>query len=126
MAVNVFGEWWKVSYVEVLLQSYITLKDSMDVEIKDFMMDLERAIQKSELTITEKQVVKSLYLDDPISPQRSSGNGRPSGGSTHTRLGLSIFPECISPDAARKRFERTKSRAIYKISEQLQYLPKDM
>lgn len=105
-------------FVEVYLEGYHAFEDSEDVESRYILIDIRNAIRNAPLTLEEKLVLKRLYFDEPMPPQRDKQdkngftNGRPAGGSTQTSLAdeLNIGFRDIS---------RIKQSAILKISEYL-------
>ena len=105
-------------FVEVYLEGFHLFELSEDTESRYIIMDIRNAILKAPLTMEEKQVLKRLYFDEPIPPQRDKQdkngftNGRPSGGTTQASLA-----EEFNTDF--REISRLKQSAIQKIADYL-------
>lgn len=104
--------------VETFLESYYTYKDSTDVESRDIILDLEKAIKTAPLTTKEKLVLAKLYFNGPQAPERDKldkngeTRGRPSGGTTTVTVAQELGTDF-------RRISEIKTSAIQKIADTL-------
>jgi hypothetical protein len=66
---------------QALLENFHILVESDNIELRPLLMDLRTALRGAELTEVEWQILRVVYLDQPIPPSRTGKAGHPKGGS---------------------------------------------
>jgi hypothetical protein len=117
----------RVKLAQVLLEQFHLLDDSANLDDRDMLMDLNNALVSAGLTIVEWQVIKAMYMSEPVAPMRDGNRGRPVGGSIKGELAVELFGEptwgskSIGMNSARYKFERNLESALQKIEDVLGY-----
>ena len=98
-----------------LLKNYRLIRDSDELGVRDFWIDLNNAIDIAHLTELEYKAIRAVYIDDLLPPERGGPRGgSPKGGSTRAHIAQQL-------GMCRDTLWKTINRATEKIDKELDY-----